>query len=113
MWMDILGDSDLGSREIVLVLQHGRVEILGAVRHEVEAGHEQDQVGQQQPVPLDGDLALLDKGLADAAALRLAQRLVVVVRVRLAEEQAPNDEDGRRARAEPVEGAPLVGCRVD
>ena len=39
---DNLGDGDLVGGEAELVLQHGRVEVLGAVGHEVEACHQED-----------------------------------------------------------------------
>lgn len=64
---DDLGNGDLVGGEVVLVAQHGGVEILGAVRHEVEAGHEKNHVRQQKPVALEGDLALLEEGAADVA----------------------------------------------
>ena len=42
---DDLGDCDLVGGKAELVLKHGGVEILGAVRHEVEAGHEENLYG--------------------------------------------------------------------
>ena len=41
-------------REIVLVRQHGRVQILRAMGHEVEARHKQDHVNEEQPMLLEG-----------------------------------------------------------
>lgn len=43
---DVLGDRNFVCAKVILVLQHGRIEILGAMRHEVEASHEQNQIGQ-------------------------------------------------------------------
>src|SRR5690349_9381294 len=40
--------------EVVLIRKHGWIQILRAVRHEVEAGHEKDQVDEQDPVAFDG-----------------------------------------------------------
>lgn len=56
-----LGDGDGIGGKAELVLQHGGVQVLRAVRHEVEPGHEQDEVGEQQPVVAERDLALTKK----------------------------------------------------
>jgi hypothetical protein len=47
---DDLGDGDVVGGEAELVLQHGGIEVLGAVGHEVEAGHEQDLRGLSERV---------------------------------------------------------------
>ena len=47
---DHLCDGDGIGGEVVLVLQHGRVDILRTVGHEVEASHEKDQVHEEEPV---------------------------------------------------------------
>jgi len=52
-------------REAVLVFQHGWVEVLTAVGHEVHASHQQDKVDQKKPMPLESNLAFLDESLAN------------------------------------------------
>lgn len=112
-----LCDGDLVLAKLELVLQHGRVQILTAMAHKVEARHEEDEVGEQQPVVLEGDLALLDEDLADALGLvvarLLAQALALEVRVGLGEHETEDDEEEGRAGAEPEQGAPVVAGGVD
>lgn len=114
-----LRDSDLVGAEGKLVGEHGWVEILAAVAHEVEAGHEQDQVRQQQPVTLDGDLALREEDAADrlvvapVAAGLDAHALALAVGLGLGHHQSEGDEEDGRAGAEPVQRAPSVGGGVD
>ena len=50
-----LRDGDLIGIKVQLVLEHGRIQILAAVRHEVEASHEADEVGEEKPVSLKRD----------------------------------------------------------
>lgn len=115
-----LRDGDLCLAEAQLVRQHGRVQVLAAVAHEVEAGHEEHEVAQQQPVVLQRDLALLEEDLADAVVFRpgvgagfQAQLRALAVGHRLREHEADDDEDGGRAGAEPEERAPAVRGGVD
>lgn len=114
-----LRNGDLVGAEGELVGQHGRVQILAAVAHEVEAGHEQDEVRQQQPVALDGDLAFREEDVADglfvaAVAAGLdAHALALAVGLGLGHHQAEGDEDDGRAGAEPVQRAPPVRGGVD
>ena len=91
---DDLGDGDGVGGELVLVLQHGRVEILGAVGHEVEPGHQQDQVDEKKPMALESHLAFADEGLADGLA-GCAHALAFNVAVGFSETQSEcDDEDG-------------------
>lgn len=114
-----LGHGDLVGTESQLVRQHGRVQILAAVAHEVEAGHEQNKVGQQDPVALDGDLALLDEDLANrfVVASVLAgldtHALTFTVCLSLGHHQTEGDEKDGRAGAKPEQRAPSVGGGVD
>lgn len=108
---DNLRHGDLVCVESELVLEQCRVQILRAVRHEVEAGHEQDQVDENEPVTLQRDLSFLYEGFADAA-VRATQLLVGDVGVGLGHEQPPDDEEGGRRGAEPVQRSPAVRCRV-
>ena len=59
---DDLGDGDGVSGELVLILQHERIEVLGTVGHEVESGHEEDKVDKEEPVLLNGDAAFGEEG---------------------------------------------------
>ena len=60
-----LGDGHGIGGEVVLVLNHERVNILTAMRHEVEARHEQNEVDEEQPVPLQGDFAFGEESVGD------------------------------------------------
>lgn len=112
-----LCDGDLCLGEAELVLNHGGVEILAAVAHEVEAGHQQDQVDEQQPVLLERDLAFADEDGADRVFARVAglrtEALALLVGFRLGQHQTRNDEEHGRACAEPVQRAPAVRGGVD
>lgn len=114
-----LRDGDFVGAEAELVGQHGRVQILAAVAHEVEAGHEQDEVEQQQPVALDGDFAFSEEDAADrlfvaAVAAGLdAHAHALAVGLGLGHHEAEGDEEDGRAGAEPVQRAPSVGGGVD
>ena len=59
---DDLRDGDGVGGEIVLVFDHERVEVLGAVGHEIEAGHEEDEVDEEEPVFFEGDAAFGEEG---------------------------------------------------
>lgn len=56
-----LGHSDGCFAEAKLVFEHSRVQVLRAVAHEVEAGHEENKVCQKHPVALESNLAFADK----------------------------------------------------
>lgn len=45
-----LGDGDGVRGEIVLVLEHEWVDVLRAVRHEIEPGHQQHEIDEEKPV---------------------------------------------------------------
>lgn len=47
---DDLGDGDHVGGEAELVAEHDGVDVLAAVGHEVEAGHEEDEVDEDGPV---------------------------------------------------------------
>lgn len=127
---DNLGDCDGVGGEAELVGEHGWIEVLGAVGlfdslaglhfcrggwtyHEVEAGHEQDEIDQQQPVALKRDLALLEEGGGDTAADLSADGLALTERLGLGETQTEGDDEDGRASSEPVEGSPAVRGGVD
>lgn len=107
---------DLGLGETQLVLEHGGIQILTSVGHEVEAGHKEDQVGQKKPVLADGNLALTDEDGADTVIDGFgfgANALALAVRVGLGEHESCDDEEDGWAGAEPVQRAPGVGGCVD
>lgn len=87
--------------------------------HEVEAGHEQDQVRQQQPVALDGDFSFREEDVADRLVVAAvaagfdAHALALAVGLGLGHHEAEDDEEDGRTGAEPVERAPAVGGGVD
>jgi len=86
--------------ESELVLEESRVQILTAVRHEVESSHEKDEVDQEEPVVLKRDFAFLDKGLADAGA-GLADSLTLDEGVSLGKEHSVHNDQERRAGTKP------------
>lgn len=102
--------------EAELVLEHGRVQILRAVAHEVEAGHEQHEVGEQQPVPPQGHLALADEDgagrLADVPGL-VSHALALLEHLRLGQHEADGNENDGGAGGEPVQRAPGMRRGVD
>mgnify|MGYP004500289211 CR=1 FL=1 len=99
-------------REVVLVAEHRRVQVLRAVRHEVEPGHQEHHVHEQEPVLLERVLALVHKHLGRVGLL-LADPLPLLVRLGLGEAQAEEDDQHWRAGAEPEQRAPAVADRVD
>lgn len=81
--------------------------------HKVESGHEQDEIDEQQPVPLEGDLALLKESRGDAATDLGTDGLALSESLGLGETQAEDDDEDGRASSEPVEGSPAVRGGVD
>lgn len=111
---DNLGDSDLVLGKVELVLQHGRVQVLATVAHEVEARHEKDKIYQQKPVVLESDFAFFDENLSfSVCASNFSCALAFLVRLCLGEHQTSDDEEDRGASAEPEERTPVVGGCID
>jgi hypothetical protein len=77
------------------------VEILASVRHEVEAGHEADEVDQEKPVLLQSDLALSDECACNAWTSSRALGLTLAERLGLGQAQTEEDDEDRRAGSEP------------
>lgn len=109
---DDLGDRDGGGGEVVLVLDHEGVDVLGAVGHEVEARHHEHEVDEEHPVLSDGDAAFGDEGAGEMAAGD-ADGFALAEAFGFREAEAEEDEEDWRAGAEPVEGTPAVGGGVD
>ena len=107
-----LGDGDTVGAEVVLVAQHRRVQVLAAVGHEVEAGHEEDHVDEQDPVLLERVLALLHEELGRVGLL-FADPLALLVGLGLGQAEAEDNNEDRGAGAEPEEGSPAVTDGVD
>jgi hypothetical protein len=82
------------------------------VGHEVEASSQEDHVDENLPVASESNLALLDKGFADAVA-GLADALALNESIRLAEEQSEDDEQDWDGTSEPEQRAPAVRSSVD
>lgn len=57
-----LRDRNRVGGELVFVFQQRGVQVLRAVRHEVEPGHEEDEVDEQQPVAFEGYAAFGEEG---------------------------------------------------
>ena len=109
---DDLCDSDSVGAEAELIGKHGWVEILRAVGHEVEAGHQKDHVDQQEPVAFQSNFAFADEGAGDVA-FGLAQRVASLVGLSLREAEAEEDDENRWTGTEPEERSPAVGSSVD
>lgn len=129
-----LGYRHGGLREAKLILQHGRVQVLGSVRlkeegmlarstmdssrrlcyahHKVETRHQQDEVNQQQPVSLQRDLTLRQEGSCHPTSHLLTSRLALTERLGFRETQTEEDDENRRAGGEPVQGSPTVRSRA-
>lgn len=106
-----LGNSDRIGGEVVLVGQHGRVQILRSVGHEVEASHEKDHVGQEKPMPLQCHSALSQEGLGNVA-LGNSDGLSLLEGFGLGHHETGGDDENRWASSEPEEWAPAVGSGV-
>ncbi len=109
---DDLSDGDGVGAEVELVGQHGGVEVLGAVGHEVESRHEEDEVDEQDPVAAERDFAFLDEGAGDAA-LGFAGGDAFAEGDGLGQEEAEDYDEDWGAGSEPEEGAPAVLGGVD
>lgn len=68
--------------------------------HEIESSHEQDEVGQKNPMSPQSDFSFFDKGRSNARAV-CANLLAFDERLSLWKHQAKNDDENRRASAEP------------
>lgn len=79
--------------------------------HEVETGHEQDKVDQQQPVALKRDLTLGHEGCSDTTTHLGTRLLTTTESLRLGQTQTERDDQQRRASSEPVQRTPAMrGC---
>lgn len=101
-----LGNGDRVGVEQVLVLEHGGVEILTSVGHEVEASHEEDHVSQKEPMALESDLSFGDESTSDVRASRLTNGYTFAVCLCLGKAQSEQDDQNGRACTEPEERAP-------
>ena len=108
---DDLGDGDGVGGEVVLVLDHERVEVLRAVGHEVEAGHEEDEVDEEDVVFLEGNTAFGEEGAGDAT-VGFAHGFSLPVGGCFGQAEPEDDDEDGWAGAEPEEGAPAVGGGV-
>ena len=109
---DHLGDGDGIGGKVVLVLNHEWVDVLTAMRHEVEAGHEQDEVDEEQPVPLQGDFALGEESVGDVP-VGLPHRCAITVRFGFWKAKSEDDDQDGWAGAEPVQWSPAVRGGID
>ena len=87
--------------------------------HEVEAGHEEDEVDEYQPMFFEGDFAFAEEGRADPTSSFLpicpccpSNRSMLFINLRLGQQQSQSDDDNRRTGAEPEEWSPAVGGGV-
>ena len=88
---DDLRDSDSVGAEAELIGKHGWVEILRAVGHEVEAGHQKDHVDQQEPVAFQSNLAFADEGACDVT-FGLSQGIASLIGLSFREAEAEKND---------------------
>jgi len=116
--MAYLGHCHSVGTEVVLVAQHGRVDILRTVGlrnnvsiqvrwcgvtqayHEVEACHEQHHVDEEQPVPLQRNFAFGDEGLSDIVS-SFSDSLTLLVCLCLGQAETEDDYQDWGTCAEP------------
>lgn len=77
--------------KVILIRQHCRIQILTSVGHEVEPGHEQHHVDEEQPVSLQRDLSFLQEGLCRVGR-RFADTLALLVCLRFGETETEEDD---------------------
>ena len=109
---DYLSYSDGIGREIVLVLDHEGVEVLGAVGHEIEACHEENEVDEKKPVFFEGDLAFGKESVGNVAT-GLSHCLSFTVGRSLREAEAEEDDEDRGAGAKPIKRTPAMGGSIN
>lgn len=107
-----LSDGDGVGREVVLVGEHGWVEILGTVTHEVESSHQDDEVDEKLPVVLEGDFTFSDESAGDVLSC-FADTLALDESVGLREAETVDDDQDWRAGTEPEKRSPSVRSGVD
>lgn len=107
-----MGDGDLVGGEVELVGEHGWVKILGSVRHEVEAGHEENQVDELEPVALQCDLSFSDESLAKVS-IGVSDSNTLVELSGLTEAETKGNDEDWWAGTEPEEWTPTVRGGAD
>ncbi len=80
--------------------------------HKVESGHKKDKVDQKQPMLADCNATLLQEGASNVALL-ISNLDTSLVCLCLRKTQSEDDDQDRRASAEPVKRAPSMGSGVD
>lgn len=98
--------------EAVLVFDHEWVQVLGAVGHEVEACHEEDEVDEEEPVSFQRYASFGEEGAGDAS-VRFPHSLPFSEGSCLWQAESENDDQHWWAGAEPVERTPAMGCSID
>lgn len=95
-----------------MVFEHSRIQILRAMGHEVEAGHEEDHINEKEPVSLNGSSAFLEECICDVLSC-FADSLTFNERVSLREEESEDDQENWWPCSKPEEWAPSVRRGVD
>ena len=88
-------------RKQILILQHGRIQVLTTMGHEVEAGHQQNEVDENEPMLFQGNLALCDESTRDIA-LPFSNRDSPAERLSLGQAESENYDQDRWSSSEPV-----------
>ena len=78
--------------------------------HEIETGHEQNEIGEQQPVLVQGNLAFCDESTGYVAT-RFPCRIPFQIGLCLGKAQAEDDDEDRRTGTEPEQRSPAVRSR--
>ena len=108
---DDLGDGNGVGGEFELIFKHERIQVLGAVGHEIETSHQKDKVEQENPVLLKRNAAFGEEsackvtaGVADGDSVSECSGLRQT-------ETEDDDQDGRTG-SEPVQRAPAVRSSI-
>lgn len=118
------GDGVLG--EVVLFLEHGRVEVLRAVRlgtlasmyedpqggvyHEIKSSQQQYKVSQDKPMPLDSHLSLFEERRSHSSHLS-SSFLSSSERLRLGKKQTIQNDQHWNGGRKPIKRSPSMrGC---
>ena len=85
---------------------------MAQTHHKVKTRHQENQIRQEQPVPLEDDLAFLEERLRNVPAGG-ADELALLKGLRLGQQEAGDDDEDGGTGAEPEQRTPAVRGRVD